>query len=53
MVEWSRAEHHLFPPNFRAAVWQLVRGHYSTASMLHTLPMDVLELVIAHLARSW
>jgi hypothetical protein len=32
-------------------VWQLVRGHYSTPSVLHTLPMDVLELVIAHLAR--
>jgi hypothetical protein len=31
-------------------VWQLVRGHYSAASTLHTLPMDVLELVIAHLA---
>jgi hypothetical protein len=32
-------------------VWQLVRGHYSTASVLNTLPMDVLELVITHLAR--
>jgi hypothetical protein len=31
-------------------VWQLVRGHYSTSSVLNTLPMDVLELVIAHLA---
>jgi hypothetical protein len=32
-------------------VRQLVRGHYSTASVLNTLPMDVLELVIVHLAR--
>jgi hypothetical protein len=32
-------------------VWELVRGHYSAASTLSTLPMDVLELVIAHLAR--
>jgi hypothetical protein len=32
-------------------VWHLVRGHYSTASILSALPMDVLELVIAHLAR--
>jgi hypothetical protein len=31
-------------------VWQLVRGHYSAASVLNMLPMDVLELVIAYLA---
>jgi hypothetical protein len=51
MVEWSREEHHLFPADFRSAVRQLVRGHYCQASVLNTLPMDVLELVIAHLAR--
>jgi hypothetical protein len=50
-VEWSRDKHHLFPVEFRAVVWQLVRGHYSPASVLNTLPMDVLELVIAHRAR--
>jgi hypothetical protein len=49
---WSREEHHLFPVVFRAVVWQLVRGHSSAASILNTLPMDVLELVIAHLARN-
>jgi hypothetical protein len=32
-------------------VYQLVRGHYSAGCVLNTLPMDVLELVIAHLAR--
>jgi hypothetical protein len=52
-IHWSREEHHLFPAEFRAVVWELVRGHYSAASVLNTLPMDVLELVIAHLARSW
>jgi WD40 repeat protein len=51
LPHWSREEHHLFPAEFRAAVRQLVRGHYSTRSMLNTLPMDVLELVIGHLAR--
>jgi hypothetical protein len=51
MPHWSREEHHLFPAEFRAVVWQLVRGHYSEASILNTLPMDVLELVIAHMAR--
>jgi hypothetical protein len=51
MVEWSREEHQLFPVEFRAAVRQLVRGHYSETSVLSTLPMDVLELVIVHLAR--
>jgi hypothetical protein len=51
LPHWSREEHHLFPAEFRAAVWQLVRGHYCAASILNTLPMDVLELVIAHLAR--
>jgi hypothetical protein len=51
LPRWSREEHHLFPVEFQAAVRQLIRGHYSTASILHTLPMDVLELVIAHLAR--
>jgi hypothetical protein len=30
-------------------VWQLLRGHYSAASILNTLPMDMLELMIAHL----
>jgi hypothetical protein len=50
-LHWSREEHHLFPAEFRAAVRQLVRGHYSTASVLNTLPMDVLELVINRLAR--
>jgi hypothetical protein len=53
LPHWSREEHHLFPAGFRAVVRQLVRGHYSAASILNTLPMDVLELVIAHLARSW
>jgi hypothetical protein len=52
LPQWSHEEHHLFPVEFRAVVWQLVRGHYSAASILHTLPMDVLELVIAHLARN-
>jgi hypothetical protein len=47
----SREEHHLFPAEFRAVVRQLVRGHYSAVSILSTLPMDVLELVIAHFAR--
>jgi hypothetical protein len=42
----------MFPVEFRAVVWQLVRGHYSSGCMLNTLPMDVLELVIAHLALS-
>jgi hypothetical protein len=48
---WSREEHHLFPAEFRAVVQQMVRGHYSAASILSTLPMDVLELVIVELAR--
>jgi hypothetical protein len=52
LPQWSREEHHLFPAEFRAVVWQLVRGQYSAASVLSTLPMDVLELVIAHLART-
>jgi hypothetical protein len=52
LLVWSREEHHLFPPEFRAVVWQLVRGHYCAASVLNTLPMDVLELLIAHLARN-
>jgi hypothetical protein len=52
LPHWSREEHHLFSAEFRAMVWQLVRGHYSAASILSTLPMDVLELVIAHVARS-
>jgi hypothetical protein len=51
LPHWSREEHHMFPAEFRAVVRQLVRGHYSAASVLNTLPMDVLELVIAHLAR--
>jgi hypothetical protein len=50
LLHWSREEHHLFPAEFRAVVWQLVRGQHSPTSILHTLPMDVLELVIAHLA---
>jgi hypothetical protein len=50
-LHWSREEHNLFPAEFRAAVWQMVRGHYSTSSLLNTLPMDVLELVISRLAR--
>jgi hypothetical protein len=53
LSHWSREGHHLFPVEFRAAVWQLVCGQHSAASILHTLPMDVLELIIAHLARSW
>jgi hypothetical protein len=53
LPQWSREKHNLFPAEFRAVVYQLVRGHYSVASVLSTLPMDVLELVIAHLARSW
>jgi hypothetical protein len=52
LLVWSREEHHLFPAEFRAVVRQLVRGYYSVASILHTLPMDVLEVVIAHLARN-
>jgi hypothetical protein len=32
-------------------VRQLVRGQHSPVSVLNTLPMDVLELVIVHLAR--
>jgi hypothetical protein len=51
LPHWSREEHHLFPAEFRVVVRQLVRGHYSAASILSTLPIDVLELVIAHLAR--
>jgi hypothetical protein len=51
LPHWSREEHYLFPAVFRAVVWQLVRGHYSAATILYTLPMDVLELVIVHLAR--
>jgi hypothetical protein len=53
LPDWSCEEHHLFPAEFRAVVWQLVSGHYSAASILNRLPMDVVELVIAHLARSW
>jgi hypothetical protein len=49
--EWSRKNHSLFPAEFRAVVRQLVRGHYSAASVLRTLPMEVLELVIGRLAR--
>jgi hypothetical protein len=41
----------LFPAEFRAVVRQLVRGQHSPVSVLNTLPMDVLELVIIHLAR--
>jgi hypothetical protein len=52
MREWSRENHHLFPAEFRAVVRQLVRGHYSVASVLSTLPMDVLELVFAQLSLS-
>jgi hypothetical protein len=52
-LQWSRDEHHRFPVGFRAAVWQLVRGQHSAASVLHLLPMDVLELVIANLAREF
>jgi hypothetical protein len=51
LPHWSRDEHHLFPAEFRAVVWQLVRGQHSAVSVLNTLPMDVLELVITHLAR--
>jgi hypothetical protein len=51
LPQWSRKEHHLFPAEFRVAVWHLVRGHYSPASVLSMVPMDVLELVIAHHAR--
>jgi hypothetical protein len=51
LPQWARQQHHLFPAEFRAVVRQLVRGHYSTSSLLNTLPMDVLELVIARLAR--
>jgi hypothetical protein len=52
MPQWSREEHHRFPVEFRATVWQLVRGHYSEASVLSALPMDVLELVVESLAQS-
>jgi hypothetical protein len=52
LPHWSREEHHLFPAEFRAVVRLLVRGHYSADSILNALPMDVLELVIAHLARN-
>jgi hypothetical protein len=50
-LHWSREEQCKFPAEFRAVVRQLVRGHYSAASVLNTLPTDVMELVIAHLAR--
>jgi hypothetical protein len=53
LPDWSREEHHLFPAELRAVVRQLIRGHYCAASILNTLPMDVLELVIAHFAHSW
>jgi hypothetical protein len=52
LPHWSREEHHLFPVEFRVVARLLVRGHYSAASILHTVPMDVLELVITHLARN-
>jgi WD40 repeat protein len=52
LPQWSREEHHLFPAEFRTVVQQLVRGHYCAASVLSTLPMDVLEFVIARLARN-
>jgi hypothetical protein len=42
----------MFPAEFRAVVWQLVRGQHSVTSILNTLPMDVLELVIRQLAAS-
>jgi hypothetical protein len=32
-------------------VRELVRGHYREASILSSMPMDVLELVVAQLAR--
>jgi hypothetical protein len=51
LSHWSREEHHLFSADFRAVVRQLVRGQHSAFSILHTLPMDVLELVFTHLAR--
>jgi hypothetical protein len=51
LPHWSREEHHLFPAEFRAVVRQLVRGQHSPSSILNTLPMDLLELVFAHLAR--
>jgi WD40 repeat protein len=47
---WSHENHHLYPAEFRSAVWELVRGQFCPTSVLSTLPMDVLELVIAHLA---
>jgi WD40 repeat protein len=50
-LQWSRENHVRWPSTFRAAVWQLVRGHYSTVSVLSTLPMDLVELVIAQLAQ--
>jgi hypothetical protein len=49
-VVWSREQHSLWPAEFQAVVRQLVRGHYSEASVLNMLPMDVLELVIRRLA---
>jgi hypothetical protein len=52
LLVWSREEHHLFPDEFRAAVWQLVRGQHSITSILNTLSMDVLELMIRQLAAS-
>jgi hypothetical protein len=51
VLHWSREEHHLFPAEFRAAVRQLVRGHYSATSILNSLPMDVLELVFRYFGR--
>jgi hypothetical protein len=53
LPRWSREEHHLFPAEFRAVVRQLVRGHYSATSILNTVPMDVLELVVAFTATVW
>jgi WD40 repeat protein len=53
LIHWSREEHHLFPVEFRVAVRQVVCGQHAPASILNTLPMDVLELVIRELARVW
>jgi hypothetical protein len=50
-LEWSREDHYLFPPEFRAVVRQLVRGHHSAASTLNMLPMDMLEQVVRELAK--
>jgi hypothetical protein len=53
LMRWSRDRHAKFPAAFRAAVSVLVRGIYSGGSVLHRLPHDVLDEIVAHLAFQW